>query len=60
MNPRVPAASVPIQLPGNVSGRTTEDGPSAWALASHIGDRDGVPGSWFGLTQAQLLQLFGE
>lgn len=30
----------------NASGKSTEDDPSAWAPAIHVGDHDGVPGAW--------------
>lgn len=31
------AASLPIQLPNSL-GKTTKDGPSAWALSTHVED----------------------
>lgn len=35
-----------IQLPANVSEKAEEDGPRVWILATHVGDPDGVHGSW--------------
>lgn len=41
-----PAAPLPIQLPGNVPGKATEDGPIPWAPPyTHVGDPDEVPSS---------------
>lgn len=39
-----------IQLPTNTRGKATEDGPTAWAPATHFVDPDKTPASWF--TQA--------
>lgn len=30
----------------NVHGKASDDGPSNWALAIYVGDRDIFPGSW--------------
>lgn len=35
--------SLPIQLPGNGFSKAAEDGLSAWALATHVGNVDEVP-----------------
>lgn len=39
-------SSVAIKLPANASWEATDNGPSAWALATYEGDLDGVPGTW--------------
>lgn len=44
---RVPAALLPVYLPVNVPGKAKEDGATTTALATHAGDKDGVPVSWF-------------
>lgn len=36
-----------IQLPAGEPGKAAQDGPSTRAPAIHVGDRDGVPGSWY-------------
>lgn len=41
----VPFALLTVQLLANVLGKA-EDGPSDWALATHLGDPDEAPGSW--------------
>lgn len=35
-----------IQLSANVPGRAAEHGPSSWGPSSHMGDPDGLLGSW--------------
>lgn len=34
------------QLQDNVPEKTAKDGPSIWPPATHMGDQDGVTGSW--------------
>lgn len=45
-----------IQHPSNVTGKEVDDGLDTWVPVTHIGDRNGVPGSDTGL--AQLLWPF--
>lgn len=47
MADRVPAAPVPSQFPGNVSGKAAESNTSTWAPATHLENQDAVPGSRF-------------
>lgn len=35
-----------IQFSTNVAGKAAEDGPRSWVPATHIGQLDGIPGSW--------------
>lgn len=41
-----------IQTLANVPGKATEDSPSPWALAIHVGHWDGVPSSWIQVATA--------
>lgn len=40
---RVLASPLPVWLPVNVPGKVADDGPSAWAPATHVGNLDEVP-----------------
>lgn len=35
-----------VPSPSNAPGKAATNKPRAWATASHVGDPDGVPGSW--------------
>lgn len=35
------------QLHVTAPGKAMEDGPNAWAPATHVGNLDGAAGSWF-------------
>lgn len=37
---------LPVQHPAYGPGKGADDGPDIWAIASHMGDSDGVLGSW--------------
>nr|XP_051678010.1 HAUS augmin-like complex subunit 2 isoform X2 [Oryctolagus cuniculus] len=39
-------ANLKKMFPANTSGRTTEDGPSAWAPCHRVGDLEEAPSSW--------------
>lgn len=41
------AALLPMQQPANVPGKVDHD-PKTWAPTTHVGDQDGVLGSWLG------------
>lgn len=55
---RVLANLLPFQLSANISWDTEEDGSSACARATHMGNLGGVPG--FDLIQLWLLHAFWE
>lgn len=40
------AASLLIQLSASAPGKAAEAGPMTLALATHVGNKDGIPGSW--------------
>lgn len=48
------AAPLLNQLPANGMTKAAEDGPSACAPATHVGDLEEAPGSGFGLAQPQV------
>lgn len=39
-------ASLLIQLPGSVPGKSVEDGSNAWVPAIHLGGKHGILGAW--------------
>lgn len=47
--------SLPIQLFDNKTEKT-EDGPHLWAFTTHMGDLDGVPGSWLQFITTQAFE----
>lgn len=48
-----------IQLPINASSKAAEDGPCAWASATHMGVSSGVSGSWLLLGPDLALAIWG-
>lgn len=55
-----PGCSTSNSALANAPGKSVEDGPSMWAPATHVGDSDGVPGSWLWTDPACPLQPSGE
>lgn len=41
---QVLATWLQTQLPANTPRQVADNGPSAWAFVSHMGDHDGAPG----------------
>lgn len=38
--------ALPIQFPVTVPGKAVEGSLNTWALTTHVGDSDGIPGFW--------------
>lgn len=43
---QVLAALLSIKFPANSLWKAADDGPSAWDLATYVGDPEETPGSW--------------
>lgn len=54
------AAPLSIQRPANPTGKAVEDGSSTQDPASHVGDWNGIPGSWLPLGTAQATEAIWE
>lgn len=52
--------ALPFQLLANVPRKAEDDGPDAWAHATHLGDWDGVPGSQLWPAPAMVLEAIYE
>lgn len=50
---RGPPAPLPIQLPGDSSGKAAEDGPHVWDPATQAGGREDTLGSWLQVSKRQ-------